>query len=419
MKKLICLLICLCTLFTFCCCSGNVAEYSKLNAAAEGTFTTEHLNNATYDAAYRDFSYRFFKTVTGSDAKNLCISPLSAYMAFSLCFYGSESLTAEEFKQTFGLSKAQAAEYCQSLYARFMQREYETESTKVNLANSVWIDNTIASAVKADYLTGATNYYDAQVFKCDFSNKGTVKAINDWCFDNTDGLIPQIIDKLDEDTILALINALLVEAAWTEEYFPAYIKDGVFHNANGSASSVKFLDRTISTCYLTSDAKAFKMPLRDDFSFVGILPNEDVSISNYCASLTAEKIASLFANKTSNYNVYTRIPKFSMDYDVNLIDTMMAMGLSRAFDSENADFKSLVEIPGKNVYINEAIQKTHFEVDEKGVKAAAVTMLEFYATAMPPQDRPFVYIYLDRPFVYMLVDDSTNLPLFIGRINSL
>ena len=119
-------------------------------------------------------------------------------------------------------------------------------------------------------------------------------------------------------------------------------------------------------------------------------------------------------------DVTARIPKFSLDYDVDLVKIMKSMGLVEAFDGVKANFKPMAEFPGGNASINTALQKTHFELDENGIKAAAVTYIALgknsaYSEKIPPK----IDIFLDRPFVYMIVDDSTNLPLFVGVVNTL
>lgn len=422
MKKILISLLLLIAILSLCACGNSstiTGNFGRMNAAAESVFSEEHLSNEPYSAAYRDFSYRFFQTIASDEDGNFCLSPLSAYMAFSLCFYGSDGATAEEFAETFGLTKAQAADYCSSLYAHYMQRDYSDENTAVHLANSVWIDNAVASYVKQSYLDGATGYYDAAIYRCDFGDPQTVNAINGWCSDNTDGLIDKIIDRLDKDQIMALINALLVELVWREQYLSGNVVTDDFRNADDTTSKAEYLARKITTCYLSEDAKAFKMPLADGFSFVGILPNEDISVADYCASLTSSKVDALLSAPSYEYDVYTRIPKYTLDYEIDLIEPMMRMGLRTAFNVGSANFRSLAEIPGKNVYIGEAIQKTHFELDEKGIKAAAITYIGMKATSSIPFERKKINIYLDRPFVYLLMDDKTGLPLFIGRINRL
>ena len=391
-----------------------------LNNYTEEIFSTDDAHNTAYKAAYDKFAVDFFKTVIDSDKEgNVCLSPFSAYMAFSLCFMGSGGVTAEEFEKVFGLKKEDAAKYCKALYGAILQADHYDEKTKVNIANSIWIDNKFAAFVKEDYLVNATDYFNAPVYRGDFDDQATVDALNQWCSDNTDGLIKKIIDGFDESQFMALVNALLVEAAWREAYEEYEIAKYDFTNKDGSKKPVDFLHKKISVFYQADDCLAIKRSLKDGFSFVGILPNEDVSVDEYISSLTAQKLNALLGNPTYGYDVYTRIPKFNIDYDVRLNDVMKTMGLSDAFDRQLADFRSLAEIPDANVYIGTAKQKTHFELDENGIKAAAVTYIGVDGATAMPDPRPTINIYLDRPFVYMLMDDATGLPLFIGTIKEL
>lgn len=422
MKKIVCLVLSFFILFTVCGCkkpydSGNI---KRMNKASASKFSAKYLNDADCLSAYGEFSFDFFNTVNKADAdKNVCLSPFSAFMAFSLCFAGSGGNTAEEFEKVFGLSKVKAAEFCQSLYANFIQREYSNKTTKVNLANSVWIDNEYSEYVKESYLKIATDYFNAPVFRCDFSDNTTVNAVNAWCKDNTDGLIDKIIEQFDENQFMALINALLIETAWSDEYKKNDIVKTDFTNKDLTKKETEFLSRQISSYYLAEDAVAFKMPFKDGFSFVGILPNEDVSIDEYCNNITAAKLSALLNNAQYDCLVNTRIPKFKIDYDVDLIGIMQTMGINYAFNSSLADFKPMAEIPDLNVFIGTALQKTHFELDEKGVKAAAITYIGMEATSAMPEEKPPIDIFLDRPFVYILMDETANLPMFIGTIKTI
>ena len=428
MKRFICMFLSFCVICSLCCCIGPKGKNSdvvykgveRLNATAQTNFSTNSLKNDDYKKAYDEFAFEFFSAVEAADKdSNVCLSPFSAYMAFSLCFAGSAGTTAEEFKEVFGLSKEDASEFCRSLYANFLQREYSDKNTKFNLANSVWMDNAYAPYVKDSYLQVATNYFDAPIFRCDFSDSATVNAVNKWCNDNTDGLIDKIIDKFDEDQIMALINALLIEAAWVTPYNDSEVVIDSFKNKDLTTSQTKFLSKKISSYYSADDAVAFKTYLWDGFSFVGILPNEEISIDDYCENLTFEKINALLENGKNPYDVYTRIPKFNTDYEVDLVEIMQSMGLNFAFNKYFADFKPMIELPTSNVYIGSAIQKTHFELDENGIKAAAVTYIGMSESTSLPIPKPKMQIYLDRPFVYLMMDEATGLPMFVGTVKNI
>jgi len=69
-----------------------------------------------------------------------------------------------------------------------------------------------------------------------------------------------------------------------------------------------------------------------------------------------------------------------------------------------------------NIRISRVIHKTFISVDEKGTKAAAVTVVEMSdeCAAVIPED--YKTVILDRPFLYMLIDTETNMPFFIGTV---
>jgi serpin B len=81
-----------------------------------------------------------------------------------------------------------------------------------------------------------------------------------------------------------------------------------------------------------------------------------------------------------------------------------------AFIDGQADFTKLNAVPG--TFIDFVLHKTHIEVDEKGTKAAAVTVVGL-ADECEPETRT---VTLDRPFLFMILDNNTNLPVFIGCV---
>ena len=72
-----------------------------------------------------------------------------------------------------------------------------------------------------------------------------------------------------------------------------------------------------------------------------------------------------------------------------------------------------------NIYIGNIFHDTYIEVDEKGTKAGAATIVEMVEeTAIEFEDKP-EEVYLDRPFIYMIVDLELGVPVFIGTVKNL
>ena len=111
--------------------------------------------------------------------------------------------------------------------------------------------------------------------------------------------------------------------------------------------------------------------------------------------------------------VRTRIPKFKTEFNVDLENALVEMGMTDAFSQSNADFGLMGSSPD-NFFIDSVLHKTFIEVNERGTRAGAATFIPTAGIdSVNPDD---VEIYLDRPFVYMLIDLDTNTPFFIGTM---
>ena len=133
----------------------------------------------------------------------------------------------------------------------------------------------------------------------------------------------------------------------------------------------------------------------------------------YLDTLTPESLQKMLSNPASR-KVYSALPEFSYDFSIELKGPLSAMGMPSAFvEGEESDFSRMAEDGKDNLYIKDIFHKTHIEVTKMGTRAGASTAVEMWAETVP------IYIQLDRPFLYMIADSETNLPVFIGIVNSI
>ena len=94
------------------------------------------------------------------------------------------------------------------------------------------------------------------------------------------------------------------------------------------------------------------------------------------------------------------------------MDALAALGITDAQDPARADFSSLTTL---DACLTRAKQMTRVKVDEKGVEAAAVTMLaaDGCVMALPPEE--VCVMNLDRPFLFVI--RMSGVPLFVGVVN--
>ena len=117
-----------------------------------------------------------------------------------------------------------------------------------------------------------------------------------------------------------------------------------------------------------------------------MLPDEGSSLTDYLAAWDCQTISGLLSGQESR-TVDLQVPKFKAEWDGELKDALVALGLADAFDPQTADFTAMGHCDKGPLSIGSAIHKTAFEVNEKGTEAAAVTAVIMEATSdMPPQD---------------------------------
>jgi serpin B len=136
-----------------------------------------------------------------------------------------------------------------------------------------------------------------------------------------------------------------------------------------------------------------------------LLPKDASQFSDWESKLTAETLKTLREGITS-VQVNLRLPRFTVETEVGLNETLKQLGMPTAF-SQDADFS---KITGQtDLYLSEVRQKTFVRVDEVGTEAAAVTGAVVAVKMLLPS-RPF---HADRPFVYLIMKGDEI--LFFGR----
>ena len=348
--------------------------------------------------------------------ENVLISPYSVMEALAMTANGAKGQTLKEMEDTLGgISLDKLNEY---LYTQRLDQP-DNEKCKLLTANSIWArDDENRIKVNKDFLQTTSDYYASEYYLADFDDPKTVDAINGWVSQHTDKMINKIMDTMNPDAVMELINAVTFDAKWEYEYTDNDVeKECKFTAANGAEQKADMLCSNEYIYLEDENAKGIMKHYQGErYAFAALLPNEDISLDDYIAQLTPEKLNKLLSEPQYE-SVVTRIPKFSYEYSVPLKDTLMDMGMPTAFDygTEKADFSAMNDADNY-IYIGSVLHKTFIQLDEKGTKAAAVTVVEIEDGVAPISEQKEVI--LDRPFLYCIVDTETNIPMFIGTLTS-
>ena len=391
--------------------AGNLIEGIEAEPV-EGKAADESFLSSQYA-----FAARLLADSYGTDGGNCLVSPLSVVLALAMTANGAANKTLQQMLDVIG--GGITMEDLNAYLYEYVKNLPSSAKAKLAVANSIWLNDKENFSVREDFLRKDVSWYHADIYKQPFSDS-TVREVNGWVAKNTDNMIDQILEQLDEDARMLLINAICFDAKWLSPYTEYAVREQDFTLADGTVQTVDMMHSQEREYYSGSGYTGFaKYYEGGDYKFVAILPDEEIGLDSFIASLDGEKLSSIL-NGSTGTRVNTGLPKFSYDYSASLKERLQGMGMVNAFvdDTASPDFADFSLMSDTNpLYISDVIHKTHIEVTEAGTRAAAVTaVVVAEATAMPTQQPKEVI--LDRPFLYMIVDSENNLPIFIGTVNS-
>ena len=356
------------------------------------------------DTAMADFAVNLFQKTT-VDGENTLLSPLSVMSALAMTANGADGDTLAQMEAAMGMDVSELTS------ALHNYRNSQTDQLK--LANSIWFNESSILTVKEEFLQTNANHFKADLFEAPM-NDHTLKAINNWVDEKTDGMIPEILDEIPVDAMMYLVNALAFEAEWPEVYLETSIEEATFTREDGTEQAVELMHSSEYQYIEDELATGFIKPYKGgDYAFVALLPKEGVTVSEYVNSLTGEHLLEMLRNPADT-KVFAAIPKFESEYSTDMAQVLKEMGMPDAFDVNKADFSRMGSCEAGNLYIGRVLHKTAITVAEQGTKAGAATVVEMMCgSALIPDPKE---VTLDRPFVYMLIDCRQNIPFFIGTM---
>ena len=365
-----------------------------------------------------DFALRLFGGAVRGE-ENSVISPASVLIALAMAANGAEGNTLAEMESVLGADIDALNLYLKA----YTEHLTSSDKAELSVANSLWLKERQDFIPNGDFLQKNADYYGADIYKAPF-NWQTLRDVNNWVKKATDGMIPRVLDKIPEDAIAYLVNAIAFEAKWLSVYEKHDVREATFYNADGSRSRVDFMHSTEGRYVSNGNCKGFLKSYEGArYSFAALLPEEGVSPEELIESLRGEELYAMLSSPEYT-TVQTKMPKFKTEYSAELSEILSAMGMKDAFDPDTADFSRFGRIERGGgmeggIFISRVLHKAYIEVGEMGTKAGAVTIVEMLdGTSGGPVEKP-KEVCLDRPFVYMIIDNESKIPLFIGITNSL
>jgi serpin B len=367
------------------------------------------LKQATLVTSENSFAFDIFHKVNqGAGDQNVIISPLSLSSALSMTVNGAANGTRDSILKALRVSDISIDDLNKS-YKDLTEALLSVDSRVImEIANSVWAEKTFS--VKKPFSDVLTGYYDAEARSFDITDPTAPQEINQWISDHTNGLIKNMIDQLDDNTVMLLINAIYFKGKWKSEFNATATTTRSFTKPNGSSEDVPTMHQTETQKVYEGDGfDIVELPYgQGNFVMDIVLPwgNDLSALSN---SLTVSNLNTWTTSMTSRkVNLY--LPKFKYGYKVNLNDILSQMGMAIAF-TDTADFSNISDM---GLLINKVLHQAFIETNEEGTEAAAATVVEIGTTVYNPNDP--VLFDVNRQFIYIIREVTTNSVIFMGKV---
>ena len=413
--------------------SGGAVPGSQPNGTGDGTAKGGQGGEGSQTQAVADFGLRLLQTCMEKAedpfppnasmpqdvnekieaGKNVLVSPLSVISALAMTAGGAKEETLAQMEEVFGMSVPELSAFLSDYQAGLPAGE----NYKLSIANGIWFTDDERFTVEPDFLQTCADSFGAAARKAPFDDS-TLKEINQWVKDNTDGMIVEILDEIPADAVMYLVNALAFDAEWERIYRDYEVREGEFTKANGTVQQTEMMYSEESQYLEDENATGFLKYYADrKYAYAALLPKEGMSVAEYVATLDGGKLLDILANPMQ-FQVNAAIPKYENEYSADLSDTLQHMGMPDAFDMGKADFSGIGYSTAGNIFISRVLHKTYIAVDERGTKAGASTAVEMKDECAMMEDY-IRTVYLNRPFLYLIIDCESNLPVFIGTVGAI
>ena len=355
------------------------------------------------------FAFNFIDRINSAEKKDYVVSPLSMQFLLGMILDGAKGTTADEICQVLGFGEGQTGavnEYCLSLLEQLPKMD---KKTTLSIADAIFVDD--GWPLKKSYKEDVGKYYKAAVENLDFSNKAkALKVINGWCNDNTNGLIPKVLDGVSTDILAYLLNAVYFKSQWAEKFEKGSTADETFTDETGTKSKIKMMKQRKDFGYYQNDTyQAVCLPYGNGvFKMTVFLPNNGCAVVDVTKALKKEAWNTLrFRMSTADVDLW--LPKFETKYHIELNDILSDMGMPSAFNA--ADFSAMSDYANSLSFV---MQDAVIKVDEEGTEAAAVSTAGIEKNSIgAPGDK--VVFHADHPFLYLITESSSGAVLFAGR----
>jgi len=331
-------------------------------------------------------------------------APVTLAAILALSYEGSRGATRAEIAQVLGLSGESGPDEALGV-ARLATVSTPDPLLRTAHATAIWTAPGVVPLPA--FRERAKSQYQVEFLPGRPAEPPT-SAINGWLKDaqGAPNQLQLAVDSVRADVRLAMVDFLSVEGAWRTPFAPERTRPLPFTGSDGRKRTLPTMT-SVSTLLLASGPEfdAVELSLTSLEHHLFIVAPKLAELADF--QRTMDTRLSVIRGALHPTYVELQLPRYALQSSLSLRDALTATGIVTAF-SENADFGAMVE---GRVYLDQVLQNVAFEVNERGLRAASVTVASY---PPPSAAKTPVLVRINRPFLFGLINIRTGAILFWG-----
>jgi len=349
---------------------------------------------------------------------NLFFSPYSISTCLAMTYAGARGETEKQMRRVLHFDQSQDRLHSDlAALQQELSQAHKQKGIELNIANALWTQK--GHPFLPAFLSIAKGKYEANISQADFKTAAEAARgkINRWVAQKTKDKIQDILPPggLGELTRLVLANAIYFKGAWLTTFDKAETSPQPFHLTSSRQTEVPLMHHVGTVEYVENNSfQAVELPYGgNELSMLVLLPRR----VNGCGRLEDELSPALLFRSLQQMKpreVELFLPRFKMESNFELNDTLGKMGMTDAFSMGAANFAG---IDGAvDLFISDVFHKAWVEVNEEATEAAAATAVVVTESAEPRPPPPRPVFRADHPFVFCIRHMQSGSLLFLGRL---
>jgi serpin B len=344
--------------------------------------------------------------------KNVWLSPASVSIAVGMTANGARANTYDNMVKALCLKHEDVAANNNGYANLIASLTDDSLGVQLAIATSLWGRKDYK--FRDEFISANKKFFRSEVFSRDLTREETLAEIHQWVSDGTFTKIDKLLDgPLTPDDLMLLLSAVYMKGLWKTRFDKKRTREMEFRLAGGASKEhpLMFLPSGFRQGW-NDQARIAVLPFGDTeqrANLIAMVPHRGKKVEDVIRGLNPDSLwKALNGCEEGEGGLY--FPRFAMEYETNLNETMKDLGMEDAFDGR-CNLKGMLEDENENPYIAEIKHKAVGQFDEYGAVVAAATSVKTTLECMGPSE-----FMVDEPYVQFIIDKDTGAMPFAGVV---